>query len=680
MRFGRIRNASARTHASIESPQRPSIEPLEQRQLLSISPFPLSRVLPADVGIGIQAPVGVDVGSVSGTVSDPTGAPIAGALVIIVPAKPAGTTGSPTLPPERVLLAKTDASGKFSLAKVPVGTYTATAHKDGFNNATSAPFAVTKDQNTDVSLTLAPVQTGSVSGSVVDAAGKGIAGAVVVLSPTAPTTGGSPIVLPPGRELFAITDASGNYSIDKVPTGTYTATAFKVGYQKATSASFAVTQGKNIAIPPITLTTVPAPVFGSVTGSVTDTAGKPLAGAFVVISPAPSTTGGSGGTTKPGMPPLPTQVAVTDKNGQYTFAKVRTGSYVVTAFARGYQKATSAPFTVAQGSNTAPTLALTALPTPAFGTVTGLVTDSAGKPLAGAFVEISPASTTTGGTSGTKLPGPPPHIRVAITDKNGQYTFNDVPTGTYTVSAIAKGYQKATSAPFTVAKGSNTAPTLALTALPTPDVGSVTGKVTDSKGNALAGAFVALSPAPANTPGTTTVPFPLPPVRVAKTDQNGQYTFDNVPTGTYTVTAFADGYQKATSAPFTVANGSNTAPTLALAALPTPVFGSVTGKVTDSSGKPLAGAYVAISPAGSPKPEAGATASPINFPPVPVQFVKTDANGQYTFDKVAAGSYVVTAFDPGYQPATSAPFTVSQGSNTAPTLVLMLGKPMPMPL
>jgi len=666
--------------------RRPSIEPLEQRQLLSVSALPAIHKPPSAVAAALVVPISVDVGSVSGTVSDSSGAAIAGAVVVIVPTKPSGPpTGNAILPPVRVLFAKTDSSGKFSLPKVPVGTYTASAYKEGFNNATSAAFSVTKDNNTDVSITLTPIVTGSASGSVVDSDGKGIAGALVVLSPTismkaqlgepgAPQSPPIPI-LPPGGGLVAMTDASGNFSFDKVPTGSYTATAFKGGYQKASSASFSVTQGKNTVIPPITLATIPAPVFGSVTGTVTDSGGKPLVGAVVEISPAPPTKAGSGTSGSPVFLPGPIQVAVTDKNGQYTFQKVRTGSYVIIAFARGYQKGTSAPFAVSMGSNTAPTVALTALPTPVLGSVTGTVTDSSGKPLAGAFVEISPAPPAKGGTGGSASAGPvgpPIRVQFTTTDKNGQYTFDTVPIGTYVVSAFAKGYQKGMSAPFTIAKGANTAPTIALTALPTPVFGTVTGAVTDSGGKPIAGASVELIPSPLKV-GPDGSPSPtnpiMPPIRVlfATTDKNGQYTINDVPTGSYVVSAWADGYQRNTSAPFTAAQGSNTAPTLALTALPTPVFGSVTGTVTDSAGKAIAGALVEISPV--PPPMAGP--GPIIFPPPgPVQIAKTDSNGQYTFDKVPTGTYVVTAWADGFQKNSSAPFTVSQGSNTAPTLAL----------
>ena len=670
-----------------ESPKfRPLVEPLEQRQLLSVSALPVVHKPPSPAAASLVVPISVDVGSVSGTVSDSTGAAIAGAVVVIVPTKPSGPpTGTPIFPPVRLLVAKTDSSGKFSLPQVPVGSYTATAYKAGFNNATSSAFSVTKDTNTDVPITLTPIITGSVSGSVADPTGNGIADAIVVLQPamTMKTGGGAtgapgspPIpILPPGTRLVTKTDASGNYSFDSVPTGNYTATAFKPGFQKATSASFTVAQGKKTVVGPITLTAFPTPVFGSVTGLVTDSSGKPLAGAFVEISPAPAAKAGTaslGSTTLPVRPPTQVQFTTTDTNGQYTFAQVPTGSYVITADAKGYQKGTSAPFTVSQGKNTAPTVALTALPTPVFGSVAGTVTDTTGKPIASALVEISQPVQPLGGAGqgATPIIFPPGPVQFAKTDSNGKYTFDMVQTGTYVVSASAAGFQKSTSASFTVAQGSNTAPTLALTALPTPVVGSVTGKVTDSKGNALAGTVVEIESAPiplSGSGGSTGAIIPVPPrfAMTTTTDANGQYSFAQVPTGTYVVSGFAKGYQGSTSSPFTVSQGSNTAPTLALTALPTPVVGIVTGTVTDASGKPIAGASVELLPA----VQKLAPTNPI-VPPIQVLFATTDTNGQYTISDVPTGSYMVSASADGYQRNTSAAFTVSQGNNTAPTVAL----------
>src|SRR5215216_5732189 len=66
-----------------------------------------------------------------------------------------------------------------------------------------------------------------------------------------------------------------------------------------------------------------------------------------------------------------------------------------------------------------------ARPPQAVGTVTGLVTGTAGQPLSGASVAIA-------GTT-----------RVARTDASGRYTVTGVPTGSRTVRATFAGYTEA---------------------------------------------------------------------------------------------------------------------------------------------------------------------------------------------------------------------------------------------
>jgi protocatechuate 3,4-dioxygenase beta subunit len=398
-----------------------------------------------------------------------------------------------------------------------------------------------------------------------------------------------PIPGPPGQFRFTRTDSSGNYTFNTVRTGDYVVTASDHGYQRNSSASLTVAQGTNTA-PTIALTANPTPVFGTVTGTVTDASGNPLAGATVLISPIaraiPLSASSNTSTGVVVFPPSSVQFATTDQNGQYSFSQVRSGTYTVTAFDKGFLKNTSASFTIVQGSNTVPPLALTARPTPVFGSVTGVVTDSNGAVLANALVEISPArsstlaSTNSFAGAGMVLPPifPPGPIQVVRTDANGQYTFGKVRTGSYLVTASDRGYQKASSDAFTVAAGSNSAPTMKLSAQPTPTYGSVTGMVTDTGGTAIANALIEMYPALTTTPvaganNPITAPIGIFPRRkfyIARTDQNGQYMLSDVRTGSYVVTAFAHGYQRQTSAAFTVALGSNTAPTLALATTTTP--------------------------------------------------------------------------------------------------------------
>ena len=702
MRFAHFRSSFRWFIESFEagpSAQRPQVEPLESRQLLSVAASPVAPHPPAIARSALHGRLVVATGSVSGSIVDSSGKGIAGAEVVLslVPSMTGTSATGKRLarltPATRILVVFTDKQGNFTRGNLPVGTYTATAFKPGYQKAVAAPFTVSKGQNTPVpAITLAALPApafGSVTGTITDASGKPLAGAVVEIVPTSPAgkralaaASHRRLALLPQPVRVAITDQDGHYTFNIVRTGTYVVTASDKGYQSATSAPFTVVKGSNTA-PTLALATAVAPVLGTVNGSATDSSGKPIAGAQVeLLPPFPiplggTSTGAVGGTVIKW--PLPSvRVASTDQNGHYSFDNVPAGTYTVSASAQGYETATSPSFAVAKGDNTAPTLALTPIPPPVFGSVSGAVTDSNGKPLAGALVELSPPGKPVplGPTSGQPIIFPPPWpVLVTKTDANGHYNFDKVSTGTYVVSASADGYQSATSAPFTVSEGSNTAPTLALMVLPAPVLGTVNGSVTDSSGKPIAGAVVDLSPSVPwlGTGGTSATPVIGPPfpVRVATTDQSGHYTFDSVPAGQYVVSAAAEGYQRATSDPFTVAKGDNTAPALALTPVPTPIFGSVSGIVTDSSGKALAGAVVQIFPPKSPIPLGPTPGLPIIFPPPgSVRVTTTDSTGHYSFDKVPTGTYVVSASASGYQSATSAPFTVSQGSNTAPTLAL----------
>jgi large repetitive protein len=404
----------------------------------------------------------------------------------------------------------------------------------------------------------------------------------------------------------------------------------------------------------------------TVTGSVTDSNGVALANAFVRLSAVVSSTG----TTTPSIPQGPQGphdlFVQTNSSGDYSFSKLAAGTYVVTAFDKGYVRSTSASFTVAADATAAaPTLALTA---EVFGTVTGTITDSNGNDLANAWVEICPAPTTSGtptsDASSTNPPPPGPFStpQFVQTNSSGQYTFDNVLAGSYVVTARAKGYFHNNSAAFTVGSGTTTAPAVALTAIAN---GTVSGAVTDSGGTALDDVRVILSSTTAGAPGA---------VQVAMTDSSGDYSFTNVPTGTYTVTAHDRGYSTTASADFTVATGANTAPTIALTAL---TYGNVTGEVTDSTGDPLDNAWVELVLAsevesstvgGAPVGIGGPGQGP--HQPGMILFAQTDSSGDYTFSNVVTGSYDVIVRDFSYKRGTSADFTVATGNNTAPTVAL----------
>ena len=74
------------------------------------------------------------------------------------------------------------------------------------------------------------------------------------------------------------------------------------------------------------------------------------------------------------------------------------------------------------------------------GKVSGVVNDDAGKPLASATISLLKAK-----DSGL--------VKVALTNKDGQYEFFNIKEGKYLMSATSVGYGKKLSAVFDVASG-----------------------------------------------------------------------------------------------------------------------------------------------------------------------------------------------------------------------------------
>ncbi|HWE00956.1 MAG TPA: carboxypeptidase regulatory-like domain-containing protein [Tepidisphaeraceae bacterium] len=579
------RNAVGPAHAQ-KGHRRGLIETLESRQLLSAAG---SSATPAPVHpTVVQSAETVVTGSVSGRITGANGSPLMDAHVVV---SSSTSTSGPA--------ATTDANGRYTVTGVPVGTRVVHATATGYRPGASAAFTVAAGSDAAPTVKMTVVVGATVGGAVTDANGNPLSGAVVHL---VPSTAGANAV---GE---AITNASGQYTFQGVAIGSYVVRATDTGYEGAASGVFTVVAGNNSA-PTLKLTQI---VAASLTGRVTDAGGNPIVGASVLVAPSPSATAGASFT------------ATTNASGQYTIPSLPVGNYTVRAEAAGYVASTSAPFTVGAGSNTAPTLVLTMAVS-----VTGTVTDANGVVLAG--VSVALLSSAAGSTS---------VLQYATTSATGQYTFPNVAAGSYVVRGSKDGYMMATSAPFAAAPGSNTAPTLKLTQIVT---GSVSGLITDTSGNPIANATVALtlSVSP-NTSSSLT----------ATTDSSGHYTLATVPAGTYVVRAQATGYTAASSASFTVAQGSNTAPTVQLAQRTT-----LTGTVTTGGGTPLAGAKVSIFSASSP----GTT---------PLATFTTTSIGQYSTDSLPPGSYIVMATAAGYNSATSAAFTVIAGANVAPTLAL----------
>lgn len=212
----------------------------------------------------------------------------------------------------------------------------------------------------------------------------------------------------------------------------------------------------------------------------------------------------------------------------------------------------------------------------------------------------------------------------ATTDAAGNYRIDGIEPGNYTLAAYRTGFIRTTSNPgvvFTVEGDS--LQQASLTLVPSAP-GSLSGKVTDTSNNGVAGASVIFTSTDGQIYSTTT-------------DANGNYSLPNVQPGTYTGTATKTGFGTGTQP--SVAVASNAAVVVNFTLTPGP--GIVTGRVVDTSGKPISGASVFFSSGSPAKIVATAT---------------TDAAGVYTVPSLAAGTYNVTATAPGF--GTSAPISV----------------------
>jgi len=139
---------------------------------------------------------------------------------------------------------------------------------------------------------------------------------------------------------FDVTDADGYYNITNVPTGNYTVTASKSGFQTSSTANVNVVSRQTIDLD-FPLTRIPT--SGNIAGTVTDaTTRNPIEGVNVTVSG---------------------YFDITDQNGRYNITNVPAATYTVTASKDGYQSSSSTNVVVTAGQTRTLNFQLTAKPT-----------------------------------------------------------------------------------------------------------------------------------------------------------------------------------------------------------------------------------------------------------------------------------------------------------------------------
>lgn len=526
-------------------------------------------------------------GNLSVTVTNSSGAALQGAQV------QAYQNGSPV-----GAAAVTDATGTVLLSGLAAGEYTVRAAY--FSVSDDSPVVtVQKDQTANTAIALA-VLGGKASINVLDNAGAGVGGATV----TAETSGGG-LHGAADKSLFdrilgvktayaaaaftvtAVTDANGIATFTNLPPGNYKFTVTLSG-KEMKSLAVEVADGST------SNATVVLPASGgNIVAMISDAVSKAVInGAAVEL--------------KSGSTVIDTKT--TDSDGTAVFSGLTAGStYTIAASAVNYS-GKSINTTVTDKETVAAAIVLTPLQQTGSATIT--VTDG--------------TNSVSGATVSVMING---QERTATTGSNGEVVFASLPAGTYTFTAAQADYNS-NSAATTITGGAATAASIALTR----QTGNATITVTDGA-SPVSDASVSVT---VNGQAQT-----------ATTAANGEATFTNIPTGTYTFTATKTDYGSATASDVVIANGATATANITL----TRQTGGAKITVTDGTA-PLKDATVSVTINGQ------------------TQTATTDTNGVATFTSIPAGTYSFTATLAGYGSGTANDVAISNGAEAAAAITL----------
>lgn len=343
----------------------------------------------------------------------------------------------------RPIVVLTDEHGEY-IAGVRPGKYVVFANATGYfgeyfddkESFLSADIVEVQQDTHTTGIDFDLDKLGSISGVVIDeTSGEPIVDATVIAYKERDRL--SPISIidaftRPAKAFRTKTDSTGAYVLDQIPPGKYIVRAHAPEYlpefyQEATDPSGAtpVVVDRSSEITDIDFTLEKG---GAMSGTVTDsTTGAPLAGAAVTVW------SDSLGKRK---------IAFTDRDGQYVVSGLPTGEYLAFASLKGYhgrfydgveRKADATPIKVEAGMETAGIdFQLPRFKT-RFGTITGVVMEEpdsnstvVATPIPGAFVLAVPL-----------LPGP---AHFDITDALGNYQITRLIPGEYIVVAWAPGH------------------------------------------------------------------------------------------------------------------------------------------------------------------------------------------------------------------------------------------------
>ncbi|GAB1765757.1 carboxypeptidase regulatory-like domain-containing protein [Priestia megaterium] len=583
-----------------------------------------------------------DPGTLTGTVTDSTGAVVAGATINVRTTVGGAITGSTV----------TDQNGVYTVPNLAAESYIVTATALNFQT-TSQGTAIRSNQATTLNFTLAfnPVTiTGTIKNQQT---GDPVAGAQIQVRIL--DTNGAVIAT-----VFA--NSQGNFLAPQLAPGTYTLVVTAPNFQ-TNFATVTVSPGSQANID-VSLAPNPGLITGQVVNGIT---GDPIIGGgvsvvnqsnvqvqagftdsqgnytieglppgnyHVIVSAANFQTNIAGGivladtttavnvslSPEPGLitgnvsPVQPNTVVelysaknvfiqsgLTDSSGNYQFSNLAPGNYILIASSPNFAVQSAGAIV---SSNTATTVSFTLIPNPS--TISGVVTDTGGAAIPNASVQIFDANETILATAGT--------------DANGAYSIGNLPSGSFSVLVTAPSFGHLTSG-IILSPGSTLANiNFALT----PNPGAVSGQVTnEGTGAPLAGSTIVIRQAIGSGVAVATV----------TSDSSGNFLVQGLAPGGYTVTASFPTFGTKTVGAIVSSDATATA-SIALNEL----AGSISGQLVDSTGTPITGPNLQV--------------RLLDLNGVLIEALLAQPDGTFAFFNVSPGNYVLNASAPAFQATT----------------------------
>ncbi|MCH9617267.1 MAG: hypothetical protein SP4CHLAM5_07910 [Chlamydiia bacterium] len=468
----------------------------------------------------------------------------------------------------------TTSDGVYIFSGLSADSYIIAASADGYgNNTKSVQIQVDQQESVDIAL---KDTSGGVSGKVIDA-------------DTLLALPGATLEYRQGSVVLgsALTNSEGDYIIHNLFPGTYTVVALETGY---------ITKIHTVQITSDTTSVLNFALgkgSGSFIGKITDAATtEAIAGAQVEVL----------------QDNVIINSAITDNAGDYIIEGLASEGYTIQASAANYgEKSVSAAAIVS-----VPVTVNIALGNGG-GTIEGKISSESSY-ISGATVDLYQNNIL---------------IKSTLTDEQGDYVLSEIDPGTYTISAFAATYIRASEQ---VQVGVDAQLTVNMTL--SSDPASITGLVEDSGSSPLKNAIVQLLKDKVL-------------ITSAVTDQSGEYTIDGIDSGAYLLITGKTGYQyahktvdvqagSATTENFTLENDANS------------VVGTILqGNTTNG----IANAFVEIC-----DQESGFYLSMYSM-----------SDGSYSFSGLYPGTYKVDASKTGYFTNYTPPFTIDAISMTTET-------------